>query len=368
MKTEPAYYYYISVPLTRVHQSGAFAGALQQTSAATAFHLAVMSEGAYNGSSATKRCSVVVIGSGAVGCLYGARLLQAGHDVTFVMRSDYEACKANGLAISSPDGDYHVPAAELKVVRSTANMGAVDWVVFGLKAYSIRTQAVQLAGPCLGPQTKVLAITNGLIDDDLRALFGNDRVYGAIAFVCSVRPSPGIVQHLKYGHLLVGHIADDTAALNAVTELWAGSKVQVILTDCLLHSRWEKLLYNAPFSGLSLALNGTAVDKISTDPDLRALASHVMQETLNIGNADLKARGLTARLAPELLTKMWYLTDNAGPYVPSASVDLLAGRPLELEHLLEVPLARAHALGVAAGHLETVLLLAKAVDRARNLQ
>ena len=108
---------------------------------------------------AGERHSVAVIGAGAVGSYYGARLAQAGHDVRFLMRRDYDAVRANGLRILSVDGDFTPDRPT--VVRSSEQIGPVDWVLCALKATSIEA-APELVGPCVGARTRILALMNGL--------------------------------------------------------------------------------------------------------------------------------------------------------------------------------------------------------------
>ena len=229
--------------------------------------------------SAAAAQSVVIIGAGAVGSLYGARMHQAGHSVTFIMRSDFEHCRQNGLRLISCDGDLTIPAAELKVARSADGLPPADWIIYTLKAYDLKEHAIKLAGSALGPQTKVLAITNGLIDDDLRSIFGCERVFGAVAMVCVSRQSAGVIEHVKHSKLLIGHLQDAPEALAAAAELWSGVPgVEIELTPCLLHSRWQKLLVNASVSGLTVALGGVSMHLLGLDDDLRALTTCIMQE------------------------------------------------------------------------------------------
>jgi 2-dehydropantoate 2-reductase len=99
------------------------------------------------------------------------RLLQAGHDVSFLLRGDYKAALSSGLQlISQQYGDFTIPPDSPRLLHSTVGLQPVDWLVLGLKAYVLQ-HARQLAGPALGPNTRVLAITNGLVDDELSSTF-----------------------------------------------------------------------------------------------------------------------------------------------------------------------------------------------------
>ncbi len=144
--------------------------------------------------------SVLVVGAGAVGCVYGARLLEAGHDVSFLMRREYEAVKAKGLKITSPDGNMFFPKPS--VVRTMddyaalrSGQGPVDWVILALKTTSFPDIPALLSNPqVIGPQTRVLALMNGYgLEKDLaeKTRVDGQRIFGGMAFVCANRGPSG---------------------------------------------------------------------------------------------------------------------------------------------------------------------------------
>lgn len=117
--------------------------------------------------SPTKKQTVAVVGSGAVGCYYGARLHEGGHKVKFYMREPhFSAVSKNGLNVTSIDGDIFIPAEEIDAYQSTESIGQVDWVLVCLKSTSL-TAIPDLILPLLNANTRVLVIMNGLIEDDL---------------------------------------------------------------------------------------------------------------------------------------------------------------------------------------------------------
>jgi len=110
---------------------------------------------------------VAIIGSGAVGSYYGARLYEAGHNVCFYMRQPhYAACLRNGLNITSIAGDMAIPPDKINLYDNTKSIGPVDWVIVCLKSTALDA-IPDLIYPCLSKDTRVLAIMNGLIEDDL---------------------------------------------------------------------------------------------------------------------------------------------------------------------------------------------------------
>jgi 2-dehydropantoate 2-reductase len=303
--------------------------------------------------------SVAIIGAGAVGSYYGARLAQAGHDVRFLMRRDYEAVQANGLTVTSSDGDFVLESAT--VARSSAEIGPVDWVVCALKTTSL-AEVPALVGPCVGPDTRILCLMNGLgVEERFAEWFGGERIFGGLAFTCINRGQPGCVNHLRYGAVTVGHFHNDAAEVDQALDLWSGATVEFTGTESLLRSRWEKLGWNIPFNGLCVAGGGITTDLVVGDPDLRAAARRSMEEVAAAGNADLAAHGEASRIDPAaMIDRMFSLTDAMGAYRPSTMIDFVDGQPMEVEEMFVEPLRRARALGVDTPH---IALLTGLMDR-----
>eukprot|EP00980_Cylindrotheca_fusiformis_P004595 scaffold982_cov139-Cylindrotheca_fusiformis.AAC.8 len=334
--------------------------------------------------------SVAIVGAGAVGGYYGARLWECGsYDVKFHMRGEnFSESKKNGLKVTSIDGDIVIPSDELQAFTDTKDIGKVDWVIVALKSTALEA-IPPLISPLLKPgNTKVVAIMNGLIDTDLVQLLkefhGEDKgseyldccgaLYGGMAFLCSNRLGPGVIDHI-YAGLLSGGVAahsqgtNSEEAIEAFRQFWSNvDKVKTIAESSLLGGRWRKNLWNLPFNGISVALGGITIDKIVTDPDLRQLADKVMDETIAIANADLKNSGWdeTFYLQEEEKKQMFAYSDDMGSYRTSTMIDLVEGNPMEVQYLFREPVLRAKKLGVHACHLETLLAQIGALERFRN--
>lgn len=296
---------------------------------------------------------IAVIGAGAVGCYYGARLAEAGHDVHFLMRRDYEAVQEHGLHIVSKDGDLHI--AQPHIARDASAIGSADWVICALKATAIE-EARALVAPCVGASTRILVLMNGLgLEDRFAAWFGAGRVFGGLAFTCINRGEPGVVHHIDYGPVTVGHLNDDPAELDVALALWAGARVETVRAESLLAGRWTKLCWNIPFNGLAVTAGGITTDRILADPALRVAVSALILEVAAAGNADLEARGSTVRLDGAAIARnMVAATEAMAAYRPSTMVDFVEGQPMEVEAIFEEPLRRALAHGVATPLLSLV--------------
>ncbi len=305
--------------------------------------------------------SIAVIGAGAVGGYYGAMLARAGHDVRFLLRRDLDAVRARGLDVRSYLGDFHLP--HVTAAASPAGLGAVDWVVCSLKATAL-DEARALIEPCVGPGTRVLALMNGLgIEERFAEWLEPHRVFGGMAFVGINRGEPGVIHHLAYGRVTIGHLLNDAAEIEGLRALLASGGIDVAVAPNLRWARWEKLCWNVPFNGLSVACGGVGTHAIIKDPVLRATAGRVMREVVAVANADLTALGSEVQLDEEqVVAAMFAQTDSIGDYRTSMALDYVSGRPLEVEAIHGEVARRAETLGVAAPSLATLYAIVRAAD------
>ncbi|MCA9856182.1 MAG: 2-dehydropantoate 2-reductase, partial [Dehalococcoidia bacterium] len=197
--------------------------------------------------------------------------------------------------------------------------------------------------------------------------FGDERVFGGLAFTCINRGEPGVVHHIDYGAVTIGHHLDDPAALDDALALWADATVEVIRAPSLLLARWRKLLWNVPFNGLAVTAGGVTTDVIMGTPDLRAAAESVMREVVAAGNADLAAHGAEVRLDVDAdIAAMLAATEAMEVYRPSTMIDFVEGRALEVEAIFGEPLRRARTLGLVVPYLELLTALMRTLDPART--
>ena len=348
--------------------------------------------------SAVRKQTVVVVGSGAIGLLYGSRLLEAEQtdasqelDVNFIFRRDFNHCSTHGFRVKSPDGDYYSGKGQNMVGKihkdsSTIKIPSegVDWVICAVKSYSLDDNGSEslksLIAPMVGKKTRFLLIMNGLNCQRFFCdWFGSTSVFVGMAFVCVNRNNPSLfiessaikegdasdnfvlVDHIAFGALSIGHCENCPEELETARKLWSSTKIssKVTVTTSLLHAQWSKLCWNIPFNGLSVALGGVSTDIIANDPDLRFIADRIMSDTISLGNEDImlhhKAELLAYRgegVEPLLKTidgeavrhYCWNLTDNMGPYKSSTVLDLVRGNDLELEYLFNQPLERARII------------------------
>ena len=313
--------------------------------------------------------SVAVIGAGAIGCYYGARLAEAGYDVRFLMRSDYEAVSQHGLRVTSHLGDIHLPSPTIgRTAEELAEYGTVDWLIVALKSYALG-HLPRLATPLLAPRTRILSILNGIdIEDDIAAALPGYQIFGGLGFIGVSRPQPGHVFHQEFGALDIGHHGDDPQAIQEAIALWEPTVVAARPAVGLVRVRWLKMLWNVPFNGLSVAADGATCEFISTTPAFGAVARRMMEEVAQIANADLADRGLEQiadiQAACDRTMRLTGITEN---FIPSTGADLVRGRPLEVEPIFIRPVQRAIELGVDAPLTAFIAALVQRRDPRRQL-
>ncbi len=298
---------------------------------------------------------VAVVGAGAVGTYYGARLAEQGHDVAFVLRSDYSAVAERGITVNSKDGDIRLHSPRItKDPAELAQTFQPDWILCALKATAL-PDAERLISPLIEADTRLLAIINGLgIEEEFAKWMDPKRVFGGLAFTCINRSEPSVIDHLDYGPLTITHLGDDPSELAIAISLWEKVKVVTSVADSRLAARYLKLCWNIPFNGLCVLAGGVTTEVIMLDPSLRSLAEKIMREVIEIGNADLI--NSTGELAPQLdnrvIDEMMTMTDTMIDYKPSTMIDFVEGREMEIDAIFQVALARGLALGVECVELQ----------------
>jgi 2-dehydropantoate 2-reductase len=297
-----------------------------------------------------------VVGCGALGSFYGARLWRAGEDVHLLLRSDYEVVRRTGVHIQSFDGDF---VARPQCANRPETIGPCDLVLVALKT-TANDQLAQLLPPLVDRDTAVLTLQNGLGNEAaLSAVAGPERVMGGLCFVCLNRIAPGQILHTAHGYIVMGEYQRSAGPrLHRVQAAFERAQLRCHATDDLERAHWEKLIWNVPFNGLGVAAiagfdafehgripensnegDCLPTDRLLADPRWESLVRELMFEVVSI------ARALGYDLDPALVERNLERTRVMGSYKASSLIDFERGMPIELDSLFREPLR--HARGAA---------------------
>lgn len=289
--------------------------------------------------------SIAIVGAGAIGSYYGARLALAGADVRFLLRGDLAHVRAHGLTLREKDATRRLE--RVAAFATTAEIGPVDLVIVALKT-TANASLASLLPPLLGPQTAVLTLQNGLGNEELIAgLVGAERVLGGLCYIGVTREAPGeIVGYHTPGRMTLGEFQRPASErVGAIADGFARIGVAVRVVDHLAEARWQKLIWNVPFNGLAIARGGITTDRLLANPaiaaEVRPLMDEVASATRHFGYA----------VPEEFIQAQIDVTPTMGAYQPSSLVDYLAGREVEVEAIWGEPLRRAQAAGLALPRL-----------------
>ncbi len=292
--------------------------------------------------------SVAIVGSGAIGLYYGGRLAQAGENVKFLLRSDFDEISRNGLKVESTDGDFDLP--KVQAFRTPEEIGPVDLVIVCWKA-TANASLPDVLPPLLHCATEVLTLQNGLGNcEAIAEIVGPERVLGGLCFVCINRLSPGLVSHTAGGKIMVGEYAEGAEGRSEeIAHRFKAAGIPCSAADNLRRAQWEKLIWNVPFNGLSVAEGGVTTDVLLANRATEDRIRTIMEEVVAAANAQ--------GLGVESSWIEWNIerTRPMGPYKPSTMIDFVEGRELELGPIWEEPIRRAKEAGVAVPEMERVL-------------
>lgn len=308
----------------------------------------------------TTQPTIAVIGAGAVGGYYGARLAQHGYPVHFLLRSDYDAVRRNGMTVQSCASDFRLPPEQVHAHNDPRRMPKVDLVLVTLKT-TANDQFDPLIRPLLKEDTAILTIQNGLGNEDrLADLFGAHRILGGMAFVCINRTAPGVIHHIDHGVIRLGEFnGGPSERATRIAEMFKSSNVPCEVLDNLKFGRWAKLVWNIPFNGLGAALDLTTDRLIDSEEGMDLLAA-IMREVI------ATAEALGVRMPDDMIDRQIRHTRTMGAYRSSMQIDRQEGRALEVESILGEPLRQARRAGVSTPKLEMLYQITKLVDANRG--
>ncbi|MGO8920017.1 MAG: 2-dehydropantoate 2-reductase [Stellaceae bacterium] len=302
---------------------------------------------------------ILVVGAGAIGGYFGGRLLEAGRDVTFLVRPRRAAAlAATGLSIRSKFGDVHIAAPP--TVTEDALTGGVDLVLLSSKAYDLEGAMASVA-PAVGPQTAILPLLNGLRHlEALAARFGATPVLGGQCLISTVLDPEGRILHLNDTHSLTFGELDGSrsARAEAIAAALSGARFETRLSETILQEMWEKWVFIATGAGITCLMRATLGDIVAAGAADLALA--LFDECAGIA----ATQGFPARPAFLERTRLAFSAPGS-PLTASMLRDIERGAPVEAEHILGDLLRRAGAPTTERSLLRIALAHVKAYEARR---
>jgi 2-dehydropantoate 2-reductase len=323
---------------------------------------------------------LLIAGAGAIGAYIGARMAQAGFDVTLFARGPHlRAMQENGVQVKSSEGDF---VARPKIASSLDEVGPVDVVFLGVKAHGLPQLAPHLQ-PVLGPDTTVVSTQNGIpwwyfqgfggeweglrlerVDPGgvISSAIASHRVVGSIVYFSTEIIAPGVIQHIEGNRISLGE-PDGTRSdrLRRIAEALIASGLRCPVTTRIRHEIWVKVLGNASLNPVSALTRATLVQMVR-DPGVCSVIRNIMQEVEEV------SRKLGMEL-PVSIDQRIAGAEKVGEHKTSMLQDLEAGRPIELEALVGAVVELGERVGLSMTCTRTVYNCTKLLaERAAQKQ
>ena len=292
---------------------------------------------------------ILVVGAGAIGGYFGARLADAGRDVTFLVRPKRAEQLAGGLFVRSPKGDVRIAAP--KIVTEATLREPCDLILLSCKAFDLES-AMQSFARAMGPGTVILPLLNGMAHiETLQQRFGAGAVLGGQCQISTTLDAEGHIVHLNEMHLLGFGELDGTrsARIEAVNESFAGAKFDAQPSPEVLQDMWEKWTFIATLAGITCLMRASLGDIEAAGS--QGIALSLFEECGAI--AAKNGYGIRAGIGERIRR---ILTAPGSTLTASMLRDVEGRRKAEHEHVLGDLLARAHdnrapVLGMCLAHM-----------------
>ncbi len=290
---------------------------------------------------------MLVLGAGAIGGYFGGRLLEAGQDVTFLVRARRASeLESWGLEIRSPNGDVSIPHPPTVLAEDLRD--GFDLILLSCKAYDLES-AMDSMAPAMGAQTLILPLLNGMRHLDLLdARFGSEHVLGGLCMISTTLEAGGRVTHFNTLDTLAFGERDGSrsARVEAIAEGFARASFESRLSQWIVQEMWEKWVFIAALAGITCLMRATVGDIVA------AGAAPITVALLEECAAIAGGQGYAPR-AESLGRSRDVLTREGSPMVASMFRDIERGAPVEVEHLMADLLRRGEEKSIEAPTLRT---------------
>jgi 2-dehydropantoate 2-reductase len=277
---------------------------------------------------------ILVVGAGAIGGYFGARLIAAGRDVTFLVRERRaDQLRRNGLVVMSPLGDLNLPTPTLVSAKTLAD--GYGLIIVSSKSYDLESSIEDFANG-MGPNSRVLPLLNGMRHlDVLDARFGAKRVLGGLARISSTLDAQGLIHQLgSFNALAFGSRGRDDPAVDDIAAALRVPGFDALRSADILHEMWEKWVFIAAAASTTCLMRATVGDIVAADA--RDIPERLLQEC----NAIAAANGFAPREAASN-AGLTILTAPGSAFTASMLRDIEQGGRIEADHIVGDLLRRA---------------------------
>src|SRR5437588_729500 len=308
-----------------------------------------------------RQMRILIVGAGAIGGYFGGRMLQAGRDITFLVRPRRASeLAAAGLVIKSPNGD--VTLKNPPVIQADTIKDKFDAVLLSCKAYDL-DDAVKAFAPAVGGRTAIIPLLNGMRHlDVLDKNFGPSHVLGGLCLTAVTLNEKrevvqlGPVQSLGFGERN-GKMSD---RVRAIADVVGSCNFGGAASETVLRDMWEKWVFLASI-GASTSLMRAPIGMILAAPGGKDFLLGILDECRAVATAE----GYPPR-TPALERATGMLTTEGSPLTASMFRDIKAGQPIEADHVIGDLIARADAAKVPVPRLRTAYPHLKAYEQTRG--
>ncbi len=298
---------------------------------------------------------ILIVGTGAIGGFYGSLLAKTGAEVSVICRSDYPVVCTQGYQINSREfGRWHFKPAQI-IKQASAYQGQADYLILCSKITQ-NIDRVALIKDAVSANTTIVFIQNGVeTEQELVNAFPENEIVSALAFICSNRIKPGVIDHLAYGKLTLGNLPSGVSSKTQhLINLFNQTGIECIGMEDIITGRWIKCVWNAPFNPLSVISGGLSTLEILQNQE--TFVREIMQEVCAIASA-------CGHPLPETVIDTNIANTYAmPPYKTSMLLDYKRRQPMETEVILGNAVRAAEREYVNCPILKSIYTVMKLIE------
>ena len=303
---------------------------------------------------------IAVVGSGAMGSLYGGLLADAGEDVTLIdiWKEHVDAINTRGLKISGASGERLV---RVKATTNPAEVGTVDLIMIFVKAYDTK-KAAQDALPMVGPETVFLTLQNGLGNvEQIEEVAGKGRVVAGATTHGSTLVGPGEVFHAGKGLTYIGELTGEiTERVKRIAETFNRAGIETHISQNIQGIIWKKILINVGINAIT-AITGLRNGEILLVPEVKEIVRKAVLEAAEVA----KAAGITVEME-DPVAEVYKVAELTAKNKSSMLQDVERGRRTEIDAINGAIVRIGKQYGVDTPVNETLVAAVKGIEYAKR--